>query len=143
MSRYAVARILTLHGSLERIGPVFDREDSALFDHHLMKRERRARRLGGPHIARNFRPVERSSGPDADSRGSKSSYCTQNDDLAHGVTLCGSERRDCFRISPATPSVRRFTQADFFVAQLKWCSTSRRTDPQEHSRLVSVALRLS
>jgi len=32
-SAYAAARILTPHGSLERIGPVFDREDSALFDH--------------------------------------------------------------------------------------------------------------
>src|SRR5262249_41936198 len=74
---------------LERIGPVFDWEDSALFDHDLMGRDRRARRLGGLHIARNFRPVERGSGPDADSRGDKSSYCSQNDDLAHCVTLGG------------------------------------------------------
>jgi hypothetical protein len=88
-SAYAPARILTLHASLERIGPVLDREVSALFDHDLMGRDRRARRLGGLHIARNFRPVERGSGPDADSRGNKSSYCSQNDDLAHGVTLCG------------------------------------------------------
>src|SRR5262249_49378645 len=74
---------------LERIGSVFDREDSALFDHDLMGRDRRARRLGGLHLARNFLPVERGSGPDAGSHGDKSSYCSQNDDLAHRVTLCG------------------------------------------------------
>ena len=74
---------------LERISPVLDREVSALFDHDLMGRDRGARRLGGLHIARDFRPVERGSGPDADSRSDKSSYCSQNDDLAHGVTLCG------------------------------------------------------
>ena len=93
-SAYAAARILTPHASLERIGPVFDREESALFDHDLMGRDRRARRLGGLHFARNFarnfRAVERGSGPDADSRGDKSSYCGQNDDLAHRVTLCGT-----------------------------------------------------
>src|SRR5262245_2909755 len=72
---------------LERIGPVFDREDSALFDHDLMGRDRRTRRLSGLHMA-NFRCVERGSGPDAGSRGDKGSYCSQNDDLAHGVTLC-------------------------------------------------------
>jgi hypothetical protein len=44
---------------LERIGPVFDREASALFDHDLMGRDRRPRRLGGLHLARNFRPVVR------------------------------------------------------------------------------------
>jgi len=74
---------------LERIGPVFDREDSALFDHDLMGRDRRARRLGGLHLARNFRLVERGSGSEAGSRGDNSSCCSQNDDLAHGVTLCG------------------------------------------------------
>ena len=50
---------------LERIGPVFDREASALFDHDLMGRDRPARRLGGLHFARNFarnfRSVERGS----------------------------------------------------------------------------------
>src|SRR5215831_21394908 len=76
---------------LERIGPLFDREASALFDHDVMGRDRRPRRLGGLHMARNFRPVVRGrgGGPDAGSRGDKSSYCSQNDDLAHGVTLCG------------------------------------------------------
>src|SRR5260370_16910884 len=32
------------------------------------------------------------------------------------------ERRDCTRISPAAPIVRRFTQADFFVVALSPCN---------------------
>src|SRR5262249_47366643 len=44
--------------SLERMGPVLDREGSALLDHDLMRRDRR-RRLGGLHGACNFRPGER------------------------------------------------------------------------------------
>ena len=80
-------RPLAFVRGLERIGPVFDWEDSALFDHDLMGRDRR--RLGGLHMARNFRLVERGSGPEAGSRGDNSSCCSQNDDLAHGVTLCG------------------------------------------------------
>src|SRR5262249_31144936 len=38
--------------SLERIGPVLDREESALFDHDLMGRDRRTRRLGGGHLSK-------------------------------------------------------------------------------------------
>jgi len=51
-----------------------------------MGRDLRARRLVVMHIARNFRP---GSGPDAESRGDKSSHSSQNNDLAHRVTLCG------------------------------------------------------
>src|SRR5262249_50531381 len=81
--------------ALERI-PVFDREDSALFDHDLMGRD--LRRLGGLHVARSFRLVERASEPEAGGRGDNSSYCSQNTDLAHRVTLCG--------VWPARPSKR-------------------------------------
>ena len=39
--------------NLERMGPVFDREDTSLLDHDLMGRHLR-RRLGGLHIARHY-----------------------------------------------------------------------------------------
>src|SRR6516165_12025158 len=35
------------------------------------------------------------------------------------------ERRDCIRISPAPPTVRRFTQADFFVVPVRYCDRRR------------------
>src|SRR5262249_55709181 len=71
--------------ALERI-PVFDREDSALFDHDLMGRD--LRRLGGLHVARSFRLVERPSGPEAGSRGDNSSCCRQHTDLAQPASRC-------------------------------------------------------
>ncbi|MGH8525032.1 MAG: hypothetical protein ACREXY_12725, partial [Gammaproteobacteria bacterium] len=43
---------------LERMGPVFDREGSALFDHDLVGRNRR-QLLRGLHMERSFRVGER------------------------------------------------------------------------------------
>src|SRR5262252_1087120 len=39
------------------------------------------------------------------------------------------ERRDCIRISPAAPIVRRFTQADFFVVPLSGQERDRPGSP--------------
>src|SRR5262249_55908611 len=69
---------------LERMGPVLDREGSALLDHDLVRRDRR-RRLGGLHGACNFRPGERRDRPDG-GRRSDDRYCGENDHLAHLVS---------------------------------------------------------
>src|SRR6516225_5467733 len=39
------------------------------------------------------------------------------------------ERRDCIRISPAPPTVRRFTQADFFVVPVSYGERDRPGSP--------------
>ncbi|HMA74760.1 MAG TPA: hypothetical protein VKP67_25200 [Xanthobacteraceae bacterium] len=76
-------RVVTVFGGTGFLG----RRVVRPFDHDLMGRDRR--RLGGLHMARNFRLVERGSGPEAGSCGDNSSGCSQNGDLAHRVTLCG------------------------------------------------------
>src|SRR5262249_39255040 len=69
----------------ERMGPVLDREGSALLDHDFMGRDRR-RRLGGLHGAYNLRPRERGNRPDGGSRGNDH-YCDEKNALAHRFTL--------------------------------------------------------
>src|SRR6516162_8071479 len=68
----------------ERIGPVFDREASALLDHDLVRRDRR-RRLGGLHGACKFRPGECGDRADGGRRNDER-YGRENDHLAHLVS---------------------------------------------------------
>src|SRR5262249_8656545 len=44
------------------------------------------------------------------------------------------ERRDCTRISPAAPIVRRFTQANFFVVPVSCGERDRRRATHQDSR---------
>src|SRR5260370_8343935 len=64
----------------EGMGPVFDREASALLDHDLVRRDPR-RRLGGLHRACKFRPGERGDRPDG-GRRNDDGYYGENDALA-------------------------------------------------------------
>jgi len=77
-------RVVTVFGGTGFLG----RRVVRPFDHDLMGRDRQ--RLGGLHMARNFRLVERGSGPEAGSCGDKTAAVAARTAILRIVSPCAA-----------------------------------------------------